>query len=476
MRSPALRRGLAGERRLAQALDQLPQLRAALDADLARQNVAADGQLRPALLAEDQRLGHHLARQVQVRLDRRLRVSPPGGQAVRAGQERRLDLDGLRGGQVAVDRGARQRALVHQEAEPQVVAGDPAQVLAQRRARLEPAADRRDNLLADRVVADERHPPVGQLVARRGLADVVEERGKAQGLAAGQLVAQVLVEHGTQAGSRLAEHALQVLLEPDQLLEHLERVAVDVGVVELVLGDTVEVGPLRDDRGDHAQVVTQVEAVEHAIGQHQAAQLGPDALGGGLGDAGRRLASGLGRRRVRRQVELGRQPDEPQGPEWVALVGARQHAQQPAVHVAQAAARVDRIATVQRHRDRVDRKVALGQVGLDSRPLERRQVGHPGAVRGQRPVGAERVAQTEDRAAGGPPDRLGRRMRVTVDGQVDVHDRPAEQRVANGPAHDPGAGVGQRVAHRPDRGRILERPQRCSCRRRTRGVSPQVTS
>ena len=64
----------------------------------------------------------------------------------------------------------------------------------------------------------------------------------------------------------------------EHLLEHLDRVAVDVEVVEVALLDAVEPAELGENRGEHAERVGEAEPVEHAVGHHDPAQLGEDAL------------------------------------------------------------------------------------------------------------------------------------------------------------------------------------------------------
>ena len=64
-----------------------------------------------------ERGGHQLARELQVRVDGALGVPAAGGEPVGARQQGHLDLDGRGARQVAVDRAAVERALVHEEAE-----------------------------------------------------------------------------------------------------------------------------------------------------------------------------------------------------------------------------------------------------------------------------------------------------------------------------------------------------------------------
>jgi hypothetical protein len=120
-------------------------------------------------------------------------------------------------------------------------------------------------------VAHERDPAVLADVVGRRLADVVKERAEAERLPARELVRQRLVEDPTELAGGLC-------LELDQPLEHLERVAVDVRVVEVALVHVVEVRQLRQNRGQEAEAVRQREALDGPGRQHEPAQLREYAL------------------------------------------------------------------------------------------------------------------------------------------------------------------------------------------------------
>src|SRR3954451_14045251 len=132
---------LAGVARLGQLGQQRAQLGPRLDAELPRQTVALDRRLGRAGRAPLERRGHQLAGQLEVQLDRLLRVLATRREAVGAAQDRHLDLDRRAGAQVAVDRGPVERPLVHEEAEHEVVARDRAEELAQPLARTQAPAD-----------------------------------------------------------------------------------------------------------------------------------------------------------------------------------------------------------------------------------------------------------------------------------------------------------------------------------------------
>ena len=63
--------------------------------------------------------------------DRLSDAAPARGQPIGDAEQRDVDLHGLAGAQVAVDRAAAERHLVDEEAEAQVVAGQRRDVLAQ---------------------------------------------------------------------------------------------------------------------------------------------------------------------------------------------------------------------------------------------------------------------------------------------------------------------------------------------------------
>ena len=226
-----------------------------------------------------ERGGHQLAGELQVRVDGALRVPAARGEPVGARQERHLDLDGRGAREVAVDRAAVERPLVHEEAEHQVMPGHGREEAAEPLARAQAPAHLTHHLLTQPVVPQEGHAPVIAHVVRGRLADVVEQRTEAERLAARELVRQRLVEH-------LAQVAGGLRLQLDQPLEHLERVPVDVLVVVVALLDVVEVGELGQDRVEEAEPVGQREARDGARREHQPAQLREHSLAGRFRHAG----------------------------------------------------------------------------------------------------------------------------------------------------------------------------------------------
>jgi hypothetical protein len=79
-------------------------------------------------------------------------------------------------------------------------------------------------------------------------------------------------------------------------------------------------------------------------------------------------------------------------------------------------------------------------------------------------------------SAAGTRARACRLLRSPLHGQVDVHDRAAQERVAHRAADDPGRDARQRLARDANRLGLVQRVEAHPCTRGTRGVSPHVTS
>ena len=318
------------------------------------------------------------------------------------------------------------------------------------------------------VVADERHPAVRAHSARGRLAHVVEERAEPDRLPARELVRQRLRQHRAQHGRKLPEHLLQPFLELDLVRQHLDRVAVHVLVVIAALLHVVEVVELREHRSQQPQPVGQRHAGEGAARHDQAPQLAEQPLGRGFRHPrGRRARERLGLG-VGRELELGCQARQPERPQRVRLVGVRREdSQHTRVQIRPAALRIDHRAARHGPRHGVHAEVAAGQVRLDRLPLQGGHVVAAAGVAVERPPGTEPLGQRKHGAA--EHARHGTRRGLGIAGHRHVHvgHRPAEQLVANGPAHNPGGrvpeGGDQRVTHR-------------ACSRSTRAESPQVTS
>ena len=124
----------------------------------------------------------------------------------------------------------------------------------------QPAQDVARELGALGVVADERDAAVRPHPARGRLGRVVQQRGEAHGVAAAEVVAERLGQQRADGAGVLAER-LRARLQPGDGVEHLERVAVDVAVVEDVLLDAAQRRELGQHDGGDAEVLGEQEPV-----------------------------------------------------------------------------------------------------------------------------------------------------------------------------------------------------------------------
>ena len=277
-----------------------------------------------------------------MRGDRGLGVAPARGEAVGDREDRDVGRVGVGRGQVAPDPAPRQRALVDEEAEPQVVERERGDVVGDALGGAQAAHDVAGELGALGVVADERHAAVGAEVARGGLGRVVEQRGEAHRVAAGEVVAERLGQQRAHGAGVLAER-LRVRLQRGHRLEHLERVAVDVAVVEDVLLDAAQRRQLgQHDRVD-PEVLGQPQPVGGTLGADDALELGEHALGRDPGQPGRLPAHLLARLRVELEPQLDGQARRPQRAQRVVGErGRRDHPQPPRLEVGPPAVGVER--------------------------------------------------------------------------------------------------------------------------------------
>ena len=322
-----------------------------------------------------------------------------------------------------------------------------------------------------------------------GLPMSWKQRGEAQRLPARELVGRA-ARRAPRAprGAVVAEHALEVALEPDQPPQHLERVAVDVEVVEVALLHPVQRGQLGQHRRRRPSRSASSSPSSTRSAQRPAAaarrRCAPATASGTRRAAARsaRSVSGSGA-----SAELGGQPHQPQRPQRVALVRVSpQHPQRRARSRSRdAAVRVDQLAARERHRHRVDREVALREVVLDRGALQRRHVAPPSRARGR-----SRARRRTRPTAGtrGPPQRLRPSPRAAGSGVARRRPgprratRPPEQRVAHGAAHDPGVALLARARRAPRRTGAAtssrsSRPLTCAgVPAAPAACSPQVTS
>ena len=240
-------------------------------------------------------------------------------------------------------------------------------------------------------------------------------------------------------------------LERELLAQHLERVAVDVEVVEVALLDAAQARraraarpPSRPRRSASARPSSTRSAI---TSRRSSAQI---ALGRGLGDAARVLARQPLGLRVGRERELGREPHEPQRAQRVVAVGLlAEHAQDARLEVARAPPCGSSSSGVSSaHRHRVRAEVALGEVVLDRAALQRRDVADE--ARSPRSRATRRTPPTA--GTPGPPaaDATARATASRVAGvdEVDVGDRAPEDRVAHRAAHHPDRAAPARRAPR----------------------------
>jgi hypothetical protein len=410
--------------------------------------------------------------------DRTLGLAASGGEAVGHREQRHVGGVGRGGGEVAPDRAARERPLVHQEAEVQVVAREVGHVARQPLGRAQAPQRVVGQLRALAVVADEGHAAVGAQPARLRLGGVVQERREAQPAAARELVGERLGEQrGHRGRLRPAEaDGGRVGLHRHDGVQHLERVAEHVGVVVRALLDAAQRLQLRQDRGEQPGLLHQLQAVAHPRRGDDALELGEHALGRDGPDRGRVLVHRPPRPGLDLEAELDGEAHGAQRAQRV--VGERpagDHPQAAGLEIGGAAVRIDQLAAGQRLGHRVDGEVARREVGVQVPVAQRQQVHVPGVAGPDGPPAAELVRELERRPAGRLRDPAGRPARVARDGEVDVVGGAAEQAVADRPADEPRGLAGQRRPSRVQRRAHAGSPSRW-CSRGTRREIPQVIS
>ena len=325
-----------------------------------------------------------------MRLDRLLGGEGPaaaGREPVGDGQQGDVGGDRLGRPQVLVDAARRQRRLVDEEAEAQVVQGQRLQVAGS--ARGSPAAARRcpPTISAPvAVVADEGDVAVA---ARRGSPACRCRAGARRSAAPCRGVISSASGSSSSAaylGGALAGEPLEVGLDLERALQHRQRVAVDVEVVVGALFDARAAPPARAARPRSGRARRAARA--RAAGRARRAA-GAARRAGARRPARRRAAlrrgraaRSRGRPRARARPRAARRRSSRSGS--AAKLRSPTTRSTPAVEVGEAAEGVDRLAAGERHRDRADREVARGQVGLDRPAAQRRHVDLPGAVGGRR--------------------------------------------------------------------------------------------
>ena len=263
----------------------------------------------------------------------------------------------------------------------------------------------------------------------------------------------------------------RVALDGHDLVEHLQRVVVDVEVVEHVLLHPAQGEQLGQHEPHDPVRLHLLEAGAHRGGADDLLELAEDALGRDAVEPRRLPADRRRRVRLDRQPEEHGEADRPQRAERVGGERAGAHHPQPARReVGAAAVRVEHLAAGERLGHRVDREVARGEVRGDVVVAQRHEVHVPGAFRADHAPGAERARELEGRAARLLRHRSRGGARVARHGEVEVDGLAPEQPVAHGPADDPGVRAGEDVARGVDR--RLHR----WCSRGTRPLIAHVTS
>lgn len=215
---------------------------------------------------------------------------------------------------------------------------------------------------------------------------------------------------------------------------------VGVEVVVGALADAAHRGDLGEDHRGRLEAVEHPESGERLRSRQEPGELGELPLPGRVGGP-RRLAAGeRDRLRLGLDADPGREAGPAEDPQRVVGERAlRAGAEDARLEVVQAGGRVDRRATGERHRNRVDREVAQPQIDLDRPAAQAGDVDLPAPVVVDDPPGVEIAGELERVAADLGGEVACRRRDVAGEGDVDVDDIATEDRVADRSADDPGA-------------------------------------
>src|SRR5262245_19904997 len=171
---------LAGEDRGLDLRQQATKLGARINAQLGGELVAANRRGWLAVASPREGLTNHLARQVEMGIDRLLpRALPLGREAIGDGEQGHVNRVRIGGAKVVVHVAPRQRPLVDEEAESQVVERQVGEVVGEPPARAQPTAELADDPSAGAIVADEQDPPALPLAPGLRLSHVMKERREA---------------------------------------------------------------------------------------------------------------------------------------------------------------------------------------------------------------------------------------------------------------------------------------------------------
>ena len=241
----------------------------------------------------------------------------------------------------------------------------------------------------------------------------------------------------------------------------------------------------RFELGEHGagrpQVVEQLDPAQRVGAADEQPQLGELALPGRLAGACRFGAGERDGSPVELEPELSAEPGRPQDPQWVVRQASRRRdAEHATLDVGDAAGRIERrTGAGKRQRERIYGEVAHGEIGLDRLGTQTVDVDMPAPVTRLRPPGRELGGELERGSArrrGEPPCGI---RRIAGEREIDVDHVALENRVADGPADDPGLVlVTERAPRALDRGDRVQAPEPTH-RTYSRGIrspSPHVIS
>jgi len=325
--------------------------------------------------------------------------------------------------------------------EAQVQLGEPGHRLHGRLVEAQLAQPLGDELRADHLVVVEAHAATLLVPLGAGLADVVQQRGEAQ--------------HEVRPG----HDAVGARLERDRVVEHRERVLVDVLVAVVLVDLEAEGRQLGQHVLGEPGLHQDLQPEPRLAREQQLAQLVAHPLRGHDRDPLGHAHRGRVRRGVEREAQLRREPCAAHHAQRVVverLAGVDGRAEHSSGQVGQPVERVDEGQLRQAHGHRVDGEVASRQVAVERVPehdlgLAGRRVVGVGAVRRHldddvlarrasraepaRADGAELAADVPVRVAPAGEDRLGlvggRRRR-----EVEVGAEPTEEGVTHRPTDE----------------------------------------
>ena len=297
-------------------------------------------------------------------------------------------------------------------------------------AHLETGGDRRGHLPPDLVVMPEEDAALVVDLARRRLADVVQQhrpRYRHERRGAGQT--RLLRRRQMARTAELLHDPAHVSQRLQGVLEHVQMV---VGIL-LDAPQPVQLGKYHRQSIPHGQVTKRQGG---AAGRERCAKLLAQALAADRAQAGGGAKRRVGGRRVGHQVETARQSSQADHAQGIVVQGRRRaQTQTMGGEVVEAAQRIDELVALQRPRQRVDGEVTSAQIGLEPVAAQRRHV-HLEPADHDAP-GAEILGRGKDGAA--EPVGQGTRERLGGGADDDVHvaHGDAEQLIAQAAADKP---------------------------------------